>query len=281
MRLNNLLKKHTSGTILIFILSISLISMSVSVNRFDFKPREIGSAFFSLFQISFSKITRFIGDTVNSIGELKKLKTEYEVLREKVTDYQILQRDIIELKLENQRLREQLGYTETISEHFISAQIIAQEPGDLFKTLVSDKGLKDGIRKNMPVIAFQNGFQGLVGRTLDVTAFSSKILPVFSKNSYVGARMLTNRFEGLVNGEGNKYGFLTMNYVKKRAKENIKFGDIVVTSGMKSIYPRGIYIGRVREMDTTEWQSSLQLKLEPIIDFSRLEYVFILTGEDK
>ncbi len=139
--------------------------------------------------------------------------------------------------------------------------------------MVIDKGSVDGIGKNMAVIAFQDGLKGLVGKIIEVSPYTSKILPVFDRDSFVGARMLKVRYEGLVNGNGSKYGLLLMTYVKKSAKEYIKFGDIVVTSGMNSIYPEGIDIGRVREMDILEWQPSLHLKLEPVIDFSRLEYV--------
>ncbi len=279
MRINNFFRKQSSFNILIVIVLLSLISISVSENKPDFKPKEAGVAFLSFFQIGFSRVTGFVNDTINSISELKKLKSEYESLREKVNDYKVLQRDILKLKIENKSLKQQLGFSKTIDLKYKSARIIAQEPGNLFKTLVIDAGSSKGIEKYMPVIAFQDGVQGLVGRIIDVSMYTSKILPVFDKDSYVGARMMKVRYEGLVNGDGNKYGYLTMSYIKKSAKEHIKFGDMVITSGMRSIYPRGINIGRVREIDTSEWQPSLQLKIEPVIDFSRLEYVFIITGK--
>ncbi len=280
MRLNNYISKHLSVIILIIIISISLTSISLSEGGVNIKSREIGASFFSLFQVGVTKISTFFSGTVTSISELKKLKGKYNSLRDKVADYQVLQRDILELRLENERLRKQIGYSKTLKEKFISSQIIAQEPGELFRTMVLDKGSHSGVRKNMPVVAFQDGFQGLVGRVAAVTAYTSKVLPVFSRDSYVSARMLKSRYEGLVNGGGDKYGLLVMNYIKKQAKEKVKFGDIVVTSGVESIYPKGLYIGRVREMETPEWQPSLQLKLEPVIDFSRLEYVFVLAGDE-
>ena len=279
MRFNNFFRKRSSTSILIVIVLLSLISITVSDKQTSFDPKKAGSAFFSIFQIGFSRTAGFFGDTINSINELRKLKNEYDSLRQKVNDYQVLQRDIVKLKLENKALKEQLDFSAIIDFKYKSAQIIAQEPGNLFKTIVIDAGTKKGIQQYMPVIAFQDGMQGLVGRIIEVSSYTAKILPIFDTNSYVGARMQKVRYEGLVNGNGNKYGYLIMNYVKKSAKEHIKFGDIVVTSGMRSLYPRGINIGRVREMDNSEWQPSLQLKLEPIIDFSRLEYVFVVTGE--
>ncbi len=281
MKFNNFFKKQNSAGLLIVILLLSLVSISVSVKKVEFRPKEAGVTFLSFFQLGFSKTADFISGTINSIGELRKLKNEYDSLRKKMADYHVLQRDIIKYKLENKRLKEQLGYAESLTYNYKAARIIAQEPGNLFKTMVIDKGSANGIDKNMPVIAFQDGFKGLVGRIIEVSPYTSKILPVFDRDSFVGARMLKVRYEGLVNGNGSKNGLLLMNYVKKSAKEYIKFGDIVVTSGMNSIYPEGINIGRVREIDILEWQPSLQLKLEPVIDFSRLEYVFVITGGGK
>jgi rod shape-determining protein MreC len=93
----------------------------------------------------------------------------------------------------------------------------------------------------------------------------------------VGARLLTSHYEGLVNGSGDES--VTMKYVKRYARSNIRYGDIVVTSGMKSLYPSGIFIGAVKAIHAREYDTSLELELEPVIDFSRLEYVFVLKGE--
>ena len=278
MQLSIIVKKYLSSLILGVILIFSFFTMSLNTGTMEFSPRQAGMSFFSFFQVGVSRISGFVGGTVNSISELKKLKNDYDVLLKKVEDFQILQRDVVELRLENKRLKKQLEYSSSINGKYISSEIVAQEPGNLFTTMIIDKGSKEGITVNMPVIAFLDGLQGLVGKIVEVTPYSSKVLPVFNKSSFVGARLLASRYEGLVNGEGLKYGYLTMSYVKKGTKEIVKYGDIVTTSGMKSIYPKGIYIGRVREIDTPKWQPSLELKLEPVIDFSRLEYVFILVG---
>ncbi len=281
MNLQKIIKNNLTVSVLFLILILSFTSISVSSGKFDLKMRAAGASIFTLLQSGATKVSAFFTGTVASMSELRQLRIEYETLQEKIANFQMIQRNIIQLKLENQRLRQQLGLTKEIPEHFKTAEVIAQEPGSLFKTMVIDRGFSQGIKKNMPVIAFQNGMKGLVGRIVEVTRYTSKILPVFSRESYVGARMLKNRYEGLINGEGSKYGFVLMNYVKKGAVNKIKFGDIVVTSGIKSLFPGGIFIGRVREIDTSEWQPSLQLKLEPVIDFSRLEYVYVLTGGKK
>ena len=72
---------------------------------------------------------------------------------------------------------------------------------------------------------------------------------------------------------------LSMSYVKKLALEQVQYGELVITSGMGQLFPEGIHIGRVREMTAKGYEASLELEVEPIVDFSRLEYVFIIDTE--
>ena len=279
IRLGKTITKYKSSSLLILLISISLILMSISSGRYNFSPKKIGNSVFAVFQIAVNSTSNFITDTLNSISELKKLKTEHDALLEMIQKYQLKERGFIELKQENLRLKKQLDFK--ISSDYIlkSAEIIANEPGNVFSSIVINRGTSHGVKNNMTVIAYQNGFQGLVGKIIEEGPLTSKILPISDNLSYVAARMQESRYEGLINGLGHIHGSLVMNYVNKNAFKSLKEGDLVITSGMQSIYPRGIYIGRIRGIDIPEWQTSLVLEIEPVIDFSRLEYVFILTGE--
>jgi rod shape-determining protein MreC len=81
---------------------------------------------------------------------------------------------------------------------------------------------------------------------------------------------------GLVNGRGNPDSPLIMRYLKKRARDEIKIGDKVVASGENYNYPRDVPVGFVSGIRALDYETSLELDLEPIIDFSRLENVFVL-----
>jgi hypothetical protein len=72
-----------------------------------------------------------------------------------------------------------------------------------------------------------------------------------------------------------------MRYVKKIAIDAFGYGDLVVTAGLGGIYPKGINIGRVRIIRARDYETSLELEIEPIIDFSRLEYVFVLRAAEE
>ena len=105
---------------------------------------------------------------------------------------------------------------------------------------------------------------------------SALVLPLFDTTCYVPGRVLGARYTGLVNGQGDSLGHLTMTAVPKSARGTLKVGDLIVTSGLSTLYPKDVYIGRIREIGAKPWESSLVIDVEPTVDFSRLEYVFAL-----
>jgi rod shape-determining protein MreC len=268
--------KRRRGLTLLAALFLSLLILVVDTKSFTINPAQFGYSVLSTFQIGFAGVKNFFRETANSITELRRLKSEYEALREKMEDYQLIQRDIVNLRSENERLRTLLELTEELEYRHIPSRIIAKDPSGYFHSFTINKGSRDGISKDMPVIAYQQGFQGVVGKILEVGPFTSRVLPLISANCYVSSRLQNSRFEGLVQGGGGINHPIVMRYVVKAAREEIQFGDLVETSGLDSIYPPDIFIGRVRSIGSKEWEPDLELSIEPIIDFSRLEYVVVL-----
>jgi rod shape-determining protein MreC len=129
------------------------------------------------------------------------------------------------------------------------------------------------------VVAYQQDMEGLVGMVVAVGPGSSEIRPLYDPQCMVSARLYRTRDEGLVNGEGKDSSTVLMRYVKKIAKDSIDYGDLVVTSGLGGLYPKGINIGRIRDIRAQAYETSLELEVQPIIDFDRLEYVFLFVGE--
>lgn len=281
VNIRGFVEKHKTGVTFSVLVLVSLICLLVSTNAFVVEPKKVGLSVFSLTQSGISKLGTFVSRTINSINELKKLRTQFEEMQVQLSDYGQIERNIVELRLENEQLRRQLGFSEKIGYNHIPAEIIGKDPGNYFNTIMINKGRRDGVERNMPVIAFNDGFQGLVGKVVGVGATSSEVLPIFDNSCYVAARLQVARYEGLVSG--NSYGDskVIMRYVKKRARNEIRYGDLVITSGMQSIYPKGIYIGRVRSLSGKEYETTLELEIEPIIDFSKIEYVFVLDKEEQ
>ncbi len=267
---------HREATVYLVLVVISLILLSSQSSSLVGQSKDVGYSAFSFFQVGVSRVGNFFSDTFNSIAELRKLRSEYEQLRRKIDEYQHIERDLRDMQRENERLKDLLGFSEEIDAPHIAARIVAKDADVLFGGLTIDKGERDGVREDQPVISYADGFQALVGRVVETGPGTAKILPITERSCFVAARMRKSRHEGLVRGGSKDLPMVRMEYVKKRAKDLVQYGDLVVTSGLNSIFPEGLYIGRVRSVEAPEWETSLTLEIEPIADFSTLEYVFVL-----
>jgi rod shape-determining protein MreC len=198
----------------------------------------------------------------------------------RVERYETLERDAADIRRENLRLKEQLGFAETIRYRYVPARIVGRDPDNLFSAFVINKGSRHGIKRNMTIIAYQDGVQGLVGKIVQVGRSESLVMPIYDEKAFVASRMIESRYEGIVAGQGSADLPLIMRYIKKRAKEELHFGDAVATSGMGGIYPKDLIIGRISNILFQEYETSLEVEIEPAIDFSRIEYVFAVDMEN-
>jgi rod shape-determining protein MreC len=101
-------------------------------------------------------------------------------------------------------------------------------------------------------------------------------MPLYDLSSFISSRFAVSRYEGIVEGQGSPNTPLLMRFIQKRAGDGIGVGDMVVSSGMGGVYPPGLNIGRVSAVNYREYEISMEAELEPVIDFSRLDYVFVL-----
>jgi len=127
----------------------------------------------------------------------------------------------------------------------------------------------------MPVIAYQNGNIALVGKVIEVGRFTSSIMPIYSIDCTVSARIQNTRDLGLLSGFGDDTK-LSLKYIKKRVMDTLNYGDVIVTSGENGNYMRNIPIGSISEIRIVEYDSSLEIDVAPLIDFERLETVIVV-----
>ena len=169
-----------------------------------------------------------------------------------------------------------MGFSQSLRYQHIPAILIGRDPGSLFSAFVINKGSHAGVAVDMPVIAYHNGTQGLVGKVVYAGAFESLVMPLYDERCFISSRLAESRYEGIVEGRGIPEAPLLMRFIRKRARDEINIGDMVVSNGMGGTYPAGINIGRVSRINYEEDQLSMEVELEPTIDFLRLEYVFVI-----
>jgi len=273
---------HINSSVFVFVILviISTLLLLVSSRNFIFGVKNAGLSFFSGVRGGIYELSSLVSRTVLSIKELTNLRKEHADLLKQLDRYQELERSNAEIYQENIRLKEQLDFSKTLRYRRIPAQISGRDPNNLFSALVINKGSVSGVSNNMTVVAWQNGAQALVGKVIQTGALESLVMPIFDVNSLVSCRFSVSRFEGIVEGQGSAENSLIMRFVPRRARDEINIGDIVVTSGMGGIYPAGVNLGRVSSINILEYETTLEVEVIPMIDFSRLEYIFVIEAEN-
>ncbi|MDR0386911.1 MAG: rod shape-determining protein MreC, partial [Treponema sp.] len=159
--------RMNTGTVIFAVLAfVSFSILFFSTRSFVVNFRDMGLSFFSGVRGGIHGASSFVSRTVLAIRELAVLRREYAELAGRMTRYEQLERSAAEIRQENNRLREQLGFSETIGYRHIPAEIIGRDPDNLFSALVINKGKRDGVAYNMPVIAFRDGVQALAGKVV-------------------------------------------------------------------------------------------------------------------
>lgn len=278
MKKKNSFKLNIEAFILIMLLLISSVFLAFSGGSFLIDFKQVGFSVSAQTEKAVHSVSSFFSDSVSAVRELWILKTKYRELSEQLKKYELLERTTADLKRENKELKELLKFNDTIQIKNIPAEIIGYDPNQLYSGMIINRGVRDGIKKDMPVIAFQEGNMALVGKIVQVGRTTAMIIPIYDIRSFIAAKMDLEKHRGLVNGQGFEESPLIMKQIKKRAKDDIKIGDKVVTSGFddSSIFPKNIPIGFVSKIKIYDYQNSIELFVEPIIDFSCLEFVFVL-----
>lgn len=261
--------------VFLILLFLSGLALAFSGGGFVVNFQRVGFSVVTSLQKAVYSVCDGVTGVFTAVAELKSLKAENQELKEKLKNYEFLQRNNTEIRKENERLREQLQFATHIEQKNFPAQIIGRNPDNIYSGITINKGSRSGIKKGMLVIAVQNGTTGLVGKIVTVGLETSLVMPVYDSKCVVSSRIQNTRDIGLVSGSGNANSPLQMKYIKKRVLSELNFGDIVVTSGETDNYVADIPVGTITNIMVVEYDSSLNIEITPVVDFARLETVIV------
>ncbi len=197
-------------------------------------------------------------------------------LQSKIEDYQKRLFHVSEIEKENERLKSLLDFVQEREEQQVFAQVVAYDASSEHKVIRINKGESSGITLHSPVVTSL----GLVGYVSRVTAHYADVLTLFDSNNRVDGIISRMRTHGIV--EGDSGGRCIMKYVPRTRP--LVLGDIVITSGLGRIYPKGIKIGVVSEIERDFYGSSQTIYVTPSVKFSEIEELIVLispTEENK
>ena len=200
-------------------------------------------------------------------AENERLKAQLAELTEQNTRYQLQLTELATLQ-SLLTLTDQYPDYETVGAH-----IIGKNSDNWYKTILVDKGARDGIRVDMNVLA--DG--GLVGSVTSVSETTSTISTIINDNRNVGAMGLTSQDTCIVTGDLTLYdqGLLSLSRIAK--DDDIEDDDKIVTSNTSDLYLPGILIGYAKDLTTDPNNLTKSGYLVPVVDFTHLDSVLIVT----
>lgn len=171
---------------------------------------------------------------------------------------------------ENARLRALLNFREEYSLSSIVARVIAKDVSTEFRTIRINRGESAGVRKNMAVV----NTEGVIGRVLRTTQDTADVVTVLDLLSAVDALVKRTRVRGIVEGMTDEVCQLKF----ALRTDDIAPGDLLLSSGLGGIFPRGIPVGTVSKVNRKPYGISQSVEVRPSVDFSRLEEVLVVTN---
>jgi rod shape-determining protein MreC len=232
----------------------------------------IGSAFLPLFGLASSthQLAAKAGDTVVPRSQLLK---ENETFRREHEQTRIEMRHAEEIARENDRLRQLFGWQQQKRWNLKLGNVILREPANWWRTVQIDLGSRDGVRLNMPVLAW-DGY--LVGRVSQVSLTRSQVVLLGDPNCQVSALVENDARDIAIIGASGPLDstLVEMTYLSRNA--NVKSGQNVVTSGLGGIFPKAIPIGKIVDSHAAEYGLYTEARVKLAANLSALDEVWVL-----
>ena len=223
----------------------------------------------------FLRATTYLRDGVAGVWgnyvDLRSVRQENLRLKAEIEGLQVRLNVLEEIRRENQRLMTLLDLQETMPFTYVASRVIGRDATNWFHSLIIDRGSRHGLERHMAVVAPG----GLVGQVVEAGPLSAQIQLITDPVSSVGVLLETARVTGLL--EGAQFGRLRIKYLPILAE--VRVGEVVMTSGLGGVYPKGILVGKVVAVDKRSGALFQEAAVEPSIDFSRLEEVLVIAEE--
>lgn len=266
-------KKVRVVSIIALVLVCLIVLYSTVIKNTAFHSNIVSSVINPI-QTMFSNISNSVNDKKNEQTENKKLLKKIEELEgiiseqnQKLVDYEEAIRqnefykDFLEIKEENPSYK------------FVDARIISRNTNDTYCSFIIDKGTVDGVKVHDTIITAE----GLVGYVSDAYTTQSTVITVLNPKINISAIDNHSRDTGNVTGDASLSvdGFTKMIYIS--SENTMSSGNFVITSGEGGIFPKGLIIGTVVEVKTSQNKISCEATIQPIIDFNKINDVMIIT----
>lgn len=272
--MNQYFLKNKFTIFFIIFIVISIISMFFTTSSFILTPKVIFGAISYPFVKAYTFVVQNTLTFFSSLKELNLLKQENVRLNEELKQLKEAKFKLELLERENKELKQMLNLKEEAPYDVLPAQIILKDPTNLYSVITINRGSNDDIKKGLAVYAIQDGEKIIVGKVIEVNFFYSKVMTVFDARSSISVKELYSNYSGIARGDAPTSNLLQVEYFPNEA--DIFFNDIFITAGFGGIFPPGILVGKVVDVQKQNFSLYQKITLKPLIDFSKIQYVFVI-----
>jgi len=251
------------------ILFVFLIVFFVFLNIYQSSVRNFFYTFSSPFQRFFWQAGNKVSNFFETIKEINNLKKENEVLKAKNQSLIAENISLGELKKENEVLRTALNLGLEKEFKLIFAQVIGKDISQDF--LLINKGKRDGVLKNSPVITEQ---KNLVGRISEVYESFSRVILISHKDFSFDAKIAGKDILGIVKGRGG----LKIFFEKIPQDQEIHLDEVVITSALGGFFPEGFLVGKINKVKKSDIEPFQEIEIIPFFEIKKLDCLFIISN---
>lgn len=264
----------------LFLSLVVILLVAAGTIHFTSKPRpkltfveQIFREIVAPLQTGATRLNRSVASLISKVSELSEFAKKNEELEQVVLELRQQLNEMAEYKRENEWLRQALEFKDEEHYSILVSEVIARSTTNWLSTITINRGRKHGIVQGMPVMTGN----GIVGTVHQVSAGTATVLLATDPQSAVGGLVQTSGDLVLIEGDPSFSGLL---FAKPLSKDvELHVGDILVTSGLSKLYPKGMPIGKVIGIVPGRYDLSFTAHVEPFVNFTKLEYVFVVLSE--
>ncbi len=265
--------KYRRYVLLVSVLLVSLFLLSLGTRGGGAgRPADLLAVLITPLEATLAKVQRSALGVWTTYRDWKNVRRENQALRGEVERLRIQSLQVEDTQRENLRLRRLLALRDRLPLSALAGEVIAKEWGGWVRSVTVNRGRRDGIARLTPAIVPE----GLLGRVVEVRARAAVIQLLNDPASAVAVMVQRTRTAGVAEGEPG--GAVRLKFMA-RDGGGVQVGDLVVTSGLGGVFPKGLPVGRVAAVEDKGSALFHYALLAPVADFARVEEVLLLTGQ--
>lgn len=277
-----MLKKKNLEKKYIVLILIIIIMLILGILSYSLKKKEKLNTFETILKdgiVSIENVIfypfRSLVNSVNDFKLLKDVKKENDILKKEIDKHESIIAENTELKRQLDALKQELNINYTLTDYdYVNATVTSRNINYWYNTITINKGSKDGIKVEMPVI----NSNGLLGKVINTTNYTStvRLITTSDTNNKISVSIISDneKLNGVING----YNFDTKTLLVEGISntKTVRIGDFVYTSGLGGVFPSGILVGTVESITTDSYDLSKIINVKLSANFDDINFVSVL-----